>query len=76
MTVSQIEENIKTLTDDFSKKEFVFDFLLSFGFPKATIARLKKGELNQLETKGELTLRKKLFFKEVSENLHFLDSTH
>ena len=70
MNVSQIEENIKTLVDDFSKKEFVFDFLLSFGLPKATIARLKKGELNQLETKGEITLRKKLFFKEATENLH------
>jgi uncharacterized protein YqiB (DUF1249 family) len=48
----------------------VFDFLLAYGEPKATITRLKKGDLNQLEAKGEVTQRKKLFFKEATANLH------
>ncbi|HIP59891.1 MAG TPA: class I SAM-dependent DNA methyltransferase, partial [Campylobacterales bacterium] len=63
MTITQIEENINTLIDNFNKDNFLFELLSAYGFPKATITRHKKGELNQLEQKGELTVRKKLFFK-------------
>jgi hypothetical protein len=70
MTVSQIESNIEKIVDDPLTEEFVFNFLLAYGEPKATIARLRKGKLNQLESKGELTHRKKLFFKTVSNHLH------
>ena len=70
MTITQIENNIGKLINNFSQDNFVFDFLLSYGEPKATITRLQKGELNKLDTKGELTLRKKLFFKEVPSSLH------
>jgi hypothetical protein len=55
MTVSQIESNIKKIVDDPLNEEFVFNFLLAYGKPKATIARLRKGKLNQLESRGELT---------------------
>ena len=75
MTITQIEENTKKLLNNFSKEQFIFDFLLAYGTPKATIARLKKGELNQLEEKGEVTQRKKLFFKIADENLHLLIDT-
>ncbi|PHS36835.1 MAG: SAM-dependent methyltransferase [Sulfurovum sp.] len=70
MTITQIEKNIQKLLKNFSQDNFVFEFLLAYGEPKATITRLKKGDLNQLESKGELTLRKKLFFKEARANLH------
>ena len=70
MTTIQIEKNITKLIKNFSKDSFIFEFLLAYGEPKATITRLKKGELNQLDSKGELLLRKKLFFKEVEQNLH------
>lgn len=70
MTVSRIEENIIKLLKNFSQDSFVFEFLLAYGEPKATITRLKKGDLNQLDSKGEVTLRKKLFFKEASGELH------
>ena len=70
MTITQIEANITKLLKNFSQDTFVFEFLLAYGEPKATITRLQKGDLNQLETKGELTLRKKLFFKEVTAHLH------
>jgi hypothetical protein len=70
MTITQIETNITKLIKNFSRDSFVFDFLLAYGEPKATITRLKKGDLNQLESKGELTQRKKLFFKEATANLH------
>ena len=70
MTITQIETNINKLLKNFSEDAFVFDFLLAYGTPKATISRLKKGELNQLESKGELTQRKKMLFKEVQSELH------
>ncbi len=70
MTITQIETNITKLLKSFSQDDFVFEFLLAYGEPKATITRLKKGDLNQLESKGEVTLRKKLFFKEADTQLH------
>ncbi len=70
MTITQIENNITKLLKNFSKDSFVFDLLQAYGEPNATIARIKKGDLNQLNTKGELTHRKKLFFKEVTDHLH------
>jgi len=70
MTIVQIENNITKLLSNFSQDNFIFEFLLAYGEPKATITRLKKGDLNQLESKGELTQRKKLFFKEVTSELH------
>ncbi len=63
MTIAQIEKNINNLITEFNKDSFLFEFLLSYGFPKATISRHKKSELNQLEEKGEFTIRKKLLFK-------------
>ena len=70
MTITQIETNTTKLLKDFTQDNFIFDFLLAYGEPKATITRLKKGELNQLENKGEILLRKKLFFKQTTQNLH------
>jgi type I restriction-modification system DNA methylase subunit len=70
MTITQIETNITKLIKNFTQDDFIFDFLLAYGEPKATITRLKKGELNQLDSKGEVLLRKKLFFKEIDQNLH------
>ena len=70
MTITQIEQNIKELMANFTKEEFIFEFLLAYGNPKATITRLRKGNLNQLESKGELTQRKKLFFKIAQKHLH------
>jgi hypothetical protein len=58
MTITKIEENIKSILNNFNNEQFIFDFLLAYGEPKATIARLKKGHLNQLDEKGELTHRK------------------
>ena len=70
MTITQIENNIAKLLKKISKDNFVFDLLQAYGEPNATITRLKKGDLNQLEANGELTHRKKLFFKEDTTSLH------
>ena len=70
MTITQIENNITKLLKNFSQDNFLFDLLLAYGEPKAIISRLRKGGLNQLESKGELTHRKKLFFKVAIDHLH------
>ena len=72
MSITQIEENITKLLKNFNQETFIFDFLLAYGEPKATIAQLKKSDLNQLEKKAELLHRKKLFFKVATYNLHLL----
>jgi hypothetical protein len=72
MTITQIEENIKNLLSNLNQEQFIFDFLLAYGEPKATIAWLKKSDLNQLEEKAELLHRKKLFFKVAESNLHLV----
>ena len=70
MTITQIETSVTKLLKNFSQDTFVFDLLKAYGEPNATITRLKKGDLNQLKIKGEVTLRKKLFFKEATSELH------
>jgi len=70
MTITQIETNITKLLKNFTQDTFIFEFLLAYGEPKSTITLLKKGDLNQLESKGEVLLRKKVFFKEVHQHLH------
>lgn len=73
MTIAQIESNLQELIENFTPQTFAFDLLLAYGSPKAAIARLEKGDLNQLESKGELTHRKQLFFKDAPSNdLHAL----
>ena len=45
MTITQIESNIIKLLKNFSKDTFVFDLLLSYGEPKATIVRFRNRKM-------------------------------
>ena len=49
MTIAQIESNLRELIENFTPHTFAFDLLLAYGSPKAAIARLEKGDLNQLD---------------------------
>lgn len=71
MNITQIEANLKKLISSFSKESFIYDLLLAYGLPKASITRLKKGNLNLSKVAGEVSWKKKLFFKEeYKEDLH------
>jgi len=71
MNIAQIEKNLKNLISSFSKESFIYDLLLAYGLPKASITRLKKGNLNLSKVAGEVSWKKKLFFKEEYEaDLH------
>jgi hypothetical protein len=65
MNNSQIEKNLNKLLDNFSEEDFIFDLLLSYGLPKATITLLKKGKHNLSKTDDKIILKNKLFFKPV-----------
>ena len=63
MIITQIEDNITKLLKNFSQDNFIFEFLLAYGEPKATIIRLQKGEVLH---------RKKVLFNKY-ELEHILD---
>jgi type II restriction/modification system DNA methylase subunit YeeA len=71
MNITQIEQNLKDLIDSFDKDEFIYDLLLAYGRPKASITRLKSGNLNLSSAESEVSWKKQLFFKEeYSADLH------
>ena len=71
MNIAQIEENLQTLIKSFTKETFIFDLLLAYGSPKASISRLQNGNLNLSKIDGEISWKKKVFFKPVENaDLH------
>jgi len=66
MNIAQIEENLQKLIKTFKKETFIFDLLLAYGQPKASIKRLQGG-LNLSKVEGEILWKKKLFFIEAPE---------
>jgi len=64
MNIAQIEINLQKLIATINKETFIFDLLLAYGLPKASITRLQKGNLNMSKTEGEISWKKKLFFRE------------
>jgi hypothetical protein len=73
MNIAQIENNLQQLIKTFKKESFIYDLLLAYGQPKATIKRIKDGGLNLSKVDGEIAWKKKLFFKAVKDvDLHEL----
>ena len=71
MNIAQIEKNLQKLMKTFNKESFIYELLLAYGSPKASITRLQKGNLNLSKNEGEIIWKKKLFFKEeYKEDLH------
>ena len=55
MNIAQIENNLQNLIKNFSKDTFIFDLLLAYGLPKASITRLQNGNLNLSKVQGEVS---------------------
>lgn len=71
MNIAQIEENLQTLIKSFTKETFIFDLLLAYGSPKASISRLQNGNLNLSKVDGEISWKKKVYFRPVENaDLH------
>lgn len=71
MNLVDIENNIKRLLQAFNQDTFIYDLLLAYNLPKATVTRLQKGTANISKVPGEVSLKKKVFFKEIfNKDLH------
>jgi len=71
MNIAQVEQHLQNLIINFNKDTFIFDLLLAYGLPKASIKRLQSGNLNLSKVAGELSWKKKVLFKPVfDEDLH------
>ena len=42
ITYTEVQDNLKTLSENINPQSYVFDFVKSFGIPKATLTNLKK----------------------------------
>jgi hypothetical protein len=71
MNLTQIENNLKQLVGAYDRETFVYKLLEAYYLPKASLARLQKGSLNLSKVPGEVSWKKKLFFKEeLNNDLH------
>lgn len=62
MDLENLESELRSLVEDPCEETFVYDLLLAYGFPKATITRLKKGDYNQSKLPAEILWKKHLYF--------------
>lgn len=70
MRPAEILEKLNTmLRSELNRNEIIYDFLLAYGTPKASIARLRSGDMNLAKSEGELLLKKKLYFKTAKGDL-------
>ena len=74
MDLNKLEKDINDIVGHLNKDNFIYELLLAYDFPKATITRLKKGSLNKSKNKDNANqeiLWKSLFFKvEQQQDLH------
>jgi hypothetical protein len=76
MNITQIENNLNLLIENIDKESFIYQLLESYYLPKASISRLQKGSLNMSKIPGEVSWKKKVFFKEELKNdLHLTISS-
>ena len=71
MKINKIQNSIEKIIKSLNEKTFIYDLLLAYNLPKSTISRLKKGSANLSKVEGEISLKKKIFFREeYNEDLH------
>ena len=73
MNITQIESNIQSLVQGFNPDLFIYDLILAYGKPKASVARLQRGDLNLSKVAGEINWKKNLFFKAFTEGGNLTD---
>jgi hypothetical protein len=70
MKFAEVAENVKQLVEHPpAQADFIYALLLTYGTPKATIDRLKKGQQNLAKEPGEVLLKKKVWFRPVEGDL-------
>jgi len=69
MNIAQIAENIEKLVINFNKDNFIFDLLLAYGTPKATIARIQQSDKNLFADNEVIVIKKKVYFQAAPSDL-------
>jgi hypothetical protein len=69
MTLSEIIANLTKLTASLRPSEFIYDFLTAFGTPRATISRLRSGDVNLAKKHGCTLLKAKVYFEPLQPDL-------
>ena len=68
MQSQKLEKDIRELVENFSDKDFIYDFLIAFGFTKMTIKRLREGNSNLAQKDNQLIVKQKLFYEYTSND--------
>ena len=69
----KIIESLDALCKSLDKDHFIYKFLLAYGFPKATITRLKDGSRN-VASNGDVALKKQVYFRAVGSDTNVYES--
>lgn len=69
MNIAKIEENIQKILADLAPETFIYDLLVAYGKPKASITRLQRGTLNLSKTPGEIIWKKTCCSKRWHRNM-------
>ncbi len=70
MKYVEVADNIKRLLEKLPPQDkFIYELLLAYGTPRATVARLKSGQLNLAQNADEVLLKNKVWFKPVESDL-------
>ena len=63
MNIEKLEDDIKSLVSGIDEDNFIYDFLLAYELPQASITRLKKGDYNLSKQPGEILWKKRVCFR-------------
>ena len=73
MNICKTEENIRKLADNFNEATFIYDLLLAYGKPKASITRLQKS-YNLSKRNNELFGKKIFVLEELTKTICIVKS--
>ena len=61
MNIDQIESKVQSI--DKTSSDFIYELLRAYGLPKASISRLRSGNLNLSKSDNVIIWKKKLFYQ-------------
>lgn len=67
MNSQKIEEDVRSIIENYSATDFIYDFLIAFGFTKMTIKRLREGNSSLAQKDNQLIIKQKLFYEYSSD---------
>lgn len=65
MNIAKLEETLSEIVAECNQDSFIFDLMLAYGLPKATISKLRKGTGNKGKEEGQVVYKNKVYFHPV-----------